>query len=140
MSPGGTSATTVPAGLTLRPSDHEMRIGVAAGHFINGLVFFSPVHADDAPGDMIVNRRRLAGQPNERHNGEAAIRLHVQNMLPVLYLVGFELLGGEEVLEMEIGLKEIGHGAPDSFGIGLRLHDIADGCNQPAKGWAGRRR
>ena len=69
-----------------------------------------------------------------------AIRFDVQNMLAIFYLVGFELLGREEVLETEIGLKEIGHGEANSFGIALCLHDITDGRNQPAKGRAGRRR
>jgi hypothetical protein len=109
------------------PGDYQVWIGVGAGDFINGLVFFSPVHADDTPGDVIVNRRRLTRQPDERDDGEAAIRFDMQNVLAIFYLVGLELLGAEKVLASEIRLKEIGHGGTNSFSLGFGFHDSADG-------------
>ena len=51
-----------------------------AGEAEAGLVLGALVDADDAPREVVVDRRRLPGQPDEGHQGEGAVRCDVQHV------------------------------------------------------------
>lgn len=47
------------------------------------LVLGALMDAHDAPGHMVVDGGRLAGQPDQGHQGEGAVRRDVQDVGPV---------------------------------------------------------
>jgi hypothetical protein len=83
MSPaGGISVSTWPRGASTEPAGR--RAGpVAASTMVALLALDAAVDADDAPGDVVVDRCRLAGQPHERDDGESPARRDVQEVLAV---------------------------------------------------------
>ncbi len=63
---------------------------------INRFMLLAFMNAHDTPGNMIVNRSGLARFPNEGNNRETAIRLHMEDMLPIVFAAGRHLLRTEK--------------------------------------------
>ena len=61
----------------------EVRRAVVGVEVVGRLALAPAPDADDAPAAMVVDRRRLAGLPDERHDRIAALRMHVDEVLPV---------------------------------------------------------
>jgi hypothetical protein len=74
------------------------------------LPFDPAVDADDAPGDVVVDRRLLPRQPDERDDGQAATRRDVQNVLATRLGVCALLLRREPVVLREQGPEAVRNG------------------------------
>lgn len=82
---------------------NQMRnISIIINPVIDGLILLAAMDAHHAPGNVVVNRSRLIRQPNERCDGEAAIRLHMENVLPIAFACRRHLLRGKEVAGPEV--------------------------------------
>src|SRR3954452_24687700 len=67
-----------------------------------------PLTLDDpehAPGHVIVDRRDLAGAPDEAHDRERAVRLDVQNVAAVAVRVAESLLGRQDGRTRQVGVE-----------------------------------
>ena len=78
MSPGGAKPPTSPAAPT--PPAHLLQGGVAVPQREEFLVLGPLQHADDAPGDVVVDRCLLPGPPDHGQNREPPVGLDVQGM------------------------------------------------------------
>ena len=83
MSPGGAKPQTAPCGLTTSSVATSRAAGPSRDQAVAAFVLLALVDAGDAPGHMVVDGGALAGQPHQGHDGEAAVLLGVQDVLPV---------------------------------------------------------
>jgi hypothetical protein len=99
-----------------------------------GLFFHADVSADDAPRDVVVDARFLAGQPDQRDDGEAAVGFHVQDVLAVVVRVGFAVLGVQQCRIGEVAGEGFGDPCGDSGVVTARVHGGADGADETSGG------
>ncbi len=72
-------------------SYHQMGSISLDDPIINRFMLLAFMNAHDTPGNMIVDGSGLTRFPNEGNNRETAIRLHMENMLPIVFAAGRHL-------------------------------------------------
>ena len=118
MSPGGNNPATIADVSDRRTGLDELIVGC---ELVAGLVLGAQVDADDAPREVVVDRSRLARQPDERHQGEAAVRRRVEQVLAIGLRVADQLVGSQQVRCPQSGLQ----GRRDGVDLVLaRLGDV----------------
>ena len=123
FSAGGTSASTWPGCASIVPG----RSSAPPDEPVARLALEPAVDADDAPRDVVVDRRPLAGPPDERDDREAAAARDVQQVLAVAVGAGSLVLGREPAVLREQGAAAARRsrrvsidslGVPDELGEG----------------------
>lgn len=88
---------------------------------IGDLVFLALVDARNTPRDMVMHRRRLARQADQRGDREALVRRDVHHMLTIARRIGAALLRRQQAGRAEEWLQRphdpFGHVPPDRQGI-----------------------
>jgi hypothetical protein len=74
-------------------------------------------HAEDAPGEVVVNGRRLPRTPDESEDREGTVRLRVEHVAHVAFLIPGPLLLGEDVRRRKMAL-ELGGNETSGLGPG----------------------
>jgi hypothetical protein len=63
---------------------------------------------EDAPSDVVVDRRGLARPPDQRHDGKGAVRLGMQQVTAVAGWISIPLLCGQDLWVRHVQPQHIG--------------------------------
>ena len=131
----GTMTSTWPGGASTLPTGSRQAHAVDLDGAVARLALAALVDADDAPRDVVVDRRALAGQPHERDDREPAAWRDVQQVLGVVVGVAGAVLGGQPAVLGEqraqaradgVGVVDESVGVRGEVGQGIGRHAGSD--------------
>ena len=128
MSPGGANPLTSPAGFELLPRLDEALVLLVEPEEL--LVLDALDHAEHAPGHVIVDRRHLAGAPDEADDGEAPVGLDVEHVAAVTVRIADPLLGGEDAGRGQVAAQIVRHQLGGAPPVSVELDRGADRVHQ----------
>ena len=99
-------------------------------HLVAHLALLPLMDADHAPGDVVVDRGRLPGQPDQRHDRETAVLLRVQDVLAVVMGVRLALLRSQQVGVSQKRTQSPSHPSRHLSQLTLRGQDVPDRAHQ----------
>jgi hypothetical protein len=93
--------------------------------------------AEHAPGQVIVDPRRLPGAPDERDDRERGVGLDVQRVADIAVRVTLALRGREHVRAGEVRAQRLGDQLGGAGPVGLDGDGFANGVNELGEGCGG---